>query len=236
MWVKCEDSPGIRISGLRRVMQQLRETGRSFKREPRIHRYANGHVRGRKNYMKVQRLGFGTTPSFSYVSDSHTSHKRRKSTFRMVRDTAVCPVDRSTSQTMRGTLGGKSGWTANLQSIFAYKYAVIHPQRFIELLIHYLQRSLSPATIKQSPLSSSFLSTTRQSRRLVYHSKATAIMKFNPAIIVALAAVAAAAPDDTNPPKACTPGTYACTTDAKGWQVCDVSGQFVVSEFTSWQF
>jgi hypothetical protein len=61
-------------------------------------------------------------------------------------------------------------------------------------------------------------------------------MKFTPAIIIALAAAAAAVPDDTNPPKACTPGTYACTADAKGWQVCDVSGQFVVSVFTSWQF
>ncbi|KEZ44051.1 Uncharacterized protein SAPIO_CDS3790 [Scedosporium apiospermum] len=66
-------------------------------------------------------------------------------------------------------------------------------------------------------------------------------MKFIPAVIIALAAVAAAAPDDARPPTAsptasptpspaaCTPGTYACTADARGWQVCDVSGQFVVA-------
>ena len=28
---------------------------------------------------------------------------------------------------------------------------------------------------------------------------------------------------------ACTPGTYSCTTDNKGWQVCNVSGDWVVS-------
>ena len=27
----------------------------------------------------------------------------------------------------------------------------------------------------------------------------------------------------------CTPGTYSCTADKKGWQVCDVSGNWVVS-------
>lgn len=27
----------------------------------------------------------------------------------------------------------------------------------------------------------------------------------------------------------CTPGSYSCTGDAKGWQVCDVSGNWVVS-------
>ncbi|KIN08960.1 hypothetical protein OIDMADRAFT_16796 [Oidiodendron maius Zn] len=26
---------------------------------------------------------------------------------------------------------------------------------------------------------------------------------------------------------ACTPGTYSCTTDNKGWQVCNVSGDWV---------
>lgn len=29
------------------------------------------------------------------------------------------------------------------------------------------------------------------------------------------------------PPKGCTPGTYACTGDAKGWMVCNTSRQFV---------
>lgn len=28
---------------------------------------------------------------------------------------------------------------------------------------------------------------------------------------------------------ACTPGTYSCTNDKNGWQVCDVSGDWVVS-------
>jgi hypothetical protein len=49
-------------------------------------------------------------------------------------------------------------------------------------------------------------------------------MKFTAALVAALASVTAAA-------QACTPGTYACTNDATGWQVCDVSGQFVVSSF-----
>lgn len=29
----------------------------------------------------------------------------------------------------------------------------------------------------------------------------------------------------------CTPGTYSCTGDEKGWQVCDVSGNWVVSNY-----
>jgi len=52
------------------------------------------------------------------------------------------------------------------------------------------------------------------------------------AIVLTLAAVALATPTGTNPPK-CKPATYACATNAKtgqpGWQVCDVSGNWVVS-------
>ncbi len=29
----------------------------------------------------------------------------------------------------------------------------------------------------------------------------------------------------------CTPATYECTSDSTGWQVCDVSGNWVVSKF-----
>jgi len=50
------------------------------------------------------------------------------------------------------------------------------------------------------------------------------------AIVLTLAAVALATPTGTNPPK-CKPATYACATNAKtgqpGWQVCDVSGNWV---------
>ena len=54
-------------------------------------------------------------------------------------------------------------------------------------------------------------------------------MKFTITLMAALASIAAAAS------KECTPGTYACTSDAKGWQVCDVSGKFVVSSFMSYR-
>lgn len=50
-------------------------------------------------------------------------------------------------------------------------------------------------------------------------------MKVSAIIVAALASVAAASPH--NPPKGCTPGTYACTGDAKGWMVCNTSRQFV---------
>ncbi|KAJ9138055.1 hypothetical protein NKR19_g7945 [Coniochaeta hoffmannii] len=50
-------------------------------------------------------------------------------------------------------------------------------------------------------------------------------MKVFFATILALAAAATAAP--TLEARACAPGTYSCTTDAKGWQVCDVSGKWV---------
>jgi len=52
-------------------------------------------------------------------------------------------------------------------------------------------------------------------------------MKVFFATILALAAAATAAP--TLEARACAPGTYSCATDAKGWQVCDVSGKWVVS-------
>ncbi|KAJ3454643.1 hypothetical protein FSOLCH5_003654 [Fusarium solani] len=48
-------------------------------------------------------------------------------------------------------------------------------------------------------------------------------MKFTITLMAAFASIAAAAS------KECTPGTYACTSDAKGWQVCDVSGKFVLA-------
>ncbi|KAH6960095.1 hypothetical protein BKA56DRAFT_680351 [Ilyonectria sp. MPI-CAGE-AT-0026] len=51
-------------------------------------------------------------------------------------------------------------------------------------------------------------------------------MKFTVALITALASVTTAAPGG-KPRQACTPATYACTSDATGWQVCDVSGKFV---------
>ncbi|CAM1506092.1 Fc.00g057330.m01.CDS01 [Cosmosporella sp. VM-42] len=48
-------------------------------------------------------------------------------------------------------------------------------------------------------------------------------MKFTLAAVLALAACASAAPK----PKGCTPGTYACTPDALGWQVCNTSRKWV---------
>ncbi|KOS17421.1 hypothetical protein ESCO_006475 [Escovopsis weberi] len=52
-------------------------------------------------------------------------------------------------------------------------------------------------------------------------------MKFI-ATVIALAALATAAPSpDSNTSSQCKPGTYACTGDADGWVVCDVTGHFV---------
>ncbi|KAI8648658.1 hypothetical protein NCS57_01477600 [Fusarium keratoplasticum] len=48
-------------------------------------------------------------------------------------------------------------------------------------------------------------------------------MKFA-AVVAAFASVAAAAPSGVKASMACTPGTYACTSDAKGWQVCTIYG------------
>ncbi|KAF5005666.1 hypothetical protein FDECE_7900 [Fusarium decemcellulare] len=47
-------------------------------------------------------------------------------------------------------------------------------------------------------------------------------MKVSAIFVTALASfgVANAAPK-------CKPGTYSCTPDAKGWQVCDVTGKWV---------
>jgi hypothetical protein len=53
-------------------------------------------------------------------------------------------------------------------------------------------------------------------------------MKFTAIAIAAIASVAAATPLTTSH-SACKPGTYACTPDKSGWQVCDVSGKYVVS-------
>ena len=47
---------------------------------------------------------------------------------------------------------------------------------------------------------------------------------------LALAATAFGAPVEEAKRAACTPATYSCTADASGWQVCDVSGNFVVSK------
>ncbi|EKJ70078.1 hypothetical protein HYE67_011227 [Fusarium culmorum] len=41
--------------------------------------------------------------------------------------------------------------------------------------------------------------------------------------LVTMAAFAAATPA----PKGCTPGTYSCTADLKGWQVCNVDRTWV---------
>ena len=46
--------------------------------------------------------------------------------------------------------------------------------------------------------------------------------------ILALLATAFAGPTQVKR-WACTPGTYSCTPNKQGWQVCDVSGDWVVS-------
>ncbi|KAM0293747.1 hypothetical protein ACHAPM_011488 [Fusarium culmorum] len=48
-------------------------------------------------------------------------------------------------------------------------------------------------------------------------------MKTTTLLITALATFGAAAP----PVKKCTPGTYSCTPDNKGWQVCDVDHTWI---------
>ncbi|KIL88046.1 hypothetical protein FAVG1_08929 [Fusarium avenaceum] len=53
-------------------------------------------------------------------------------------------------------------------------------------------------------------------------------MKFTAITIAAIASVAAATPLTTSP-SACKPGTYACTPDKSGWQVCDVTGKYVAA-------
>ena len=46
---------------------------------------------------------------------------------------------------------------------------------------------------------------------------------------LALAATAFAAPSEVKR-GVCTPATYACTPNNQGWQVCDTSGQWEVSQ------
>ena len=53
-------------------------------------------------------------------------------------------------------------------------------------------------------------------------------MKFTAIAIAAIASMAAATPLDTTT-SGCKPGTYSCTPDKTGWQICDVSGKYVVS-------
>ncbi|KAH7193943.1 uncharacterized protein B0J16DRAFT_87167 [Fusarium flagelliforme] len=48
-------------------------------------------------------------------------------------------------------------------------------------------------------------------------------MKLTVVLIAALATFVAAAPTV----KKCTPGTYSCTPDSKGWQVCNVDHAWV---------
>lgn len=55
-------------------------------------------------------------------------------------------------------------------------------------------------------------------------------MKFTAVAITALASVAAASPSG------CKPGTYSCTPDKSGWQVCDVTSQWVVSTQHSYKY
>jgi hypothetical protein len=50
-------------------------------------------------------------------------------------------------------------------------------------------------------------------------------MKLTAVFVAALATLGAATPT----PKGCTPGTYSCTPDATGWQVCNVDRTWVVS-------
>jgi hypothetical protein len=57
-------------------------------------------------------------------------------------------------------------------------------------------------------------------------------MKFTAIAIAAIASVAAATPLDASA-KHCKPGTYSCTPDKAGWQICDVTGNYVVSTTTT---
>ncbi|KAL4730814.1 hypothetical protein ACLX1H_002855 [Fusarium chlamydosporum] len=53
-------------------------------------------------------------------------------------------------------------------------------------------------------------------------------MKFTAIIVATIASLAAATPLNAAPSK-CKPGTYSCTPDKTGWQVCDVSGKYVAA-------
>jgi hypothetical protein len=48
--------------------------------------------------------------------------------------------------------------------------------------------------------------------------------------VLALAATAFGTPVEEVKRGVCTPGTYSCSPDATGWQVCNVSGNWVVSK------
>ncbi|KAM5348976.1 hypothetical protein ACJ41O_008799 [Fusarium nematophilum] len=53
-------------------------------------------------------------------------------------------------------------------------------------------------------------------------------MKVTALFVTALATLGAASPAPGKPaPPGCTPGTYACTPDTKGWQVCGVDRKWV---------
>ncbi|CCT63030.1 uncharacterized protein FFB20_08694 [Fusarium fujikuroi] len=52
-------------------------------------------------------------------------------------------------------------------------------------------------------------------------------MKFTIAL-AALVSLAAATPLDASS-TGCKPGTYSCTPDKTGWQVCDVNGKYVAA-------
>jgi hypothetical protein len=58
-------------------------------------------------------------------------------------------------------------------------------------------------------------------------SPSSSKMKTFFATILALAAAVTAAP--ALEARGCTPATYSCTADAQGWQVCDTTGNWVVS-------
>ncbi|KAF4982949.1 hypothetical protein FZEAL_1519 [Fusarium zealandicum] len=55
-------------------------------------------------------------------------------------------------------------------------------------------------------------------------------MKVTAIVVAALATLGAASPAPTKP-HGCTPGTYRCTSDAKGWQVCDTSNKWVFAGY-----
>ncbi|KAF5023460.1 hypothetical protein F66182_4505 [Fusarium sp. NRRL 66182] len=53
-------------------------------------------------------------------------------------------------------------------------------------------------------------------------------MKVTALIVAAIASTAAATPLDTTS-SACKPGTYSCTPDKTGWQICDVTNKWVAA-------
>lgn len=101
----------------------------------------------------------------------------------------------------------------------------------------YINSSSLPASptllILISQLNQAKQTTSRSNKTLAFTlttfpTKQTAIMKVTAVFVAALATLGAA-----SPPKGCTPGTYSCTPDAKGWQVCDVSRAWVVSSLSN---